>query len=421
MGTDKQPVASTSKGKESTDVLMAGNLSKYSTEVPKATQAQIIAPKASELLDAFKSNIGIFLGNAKKDKQSCANWITKIMSLRRGALIGVFKQLVTVTVQDLLHGDAKDTFKGEMFETLDALVSASQIAFPLVIYQQQLMDLIRSGEAFKGITRYNFGYVTKQYIDDFQELPVGLTMLADFNQFLASMTALPDKPQGLKFMDFKGIVSLLVPQEQRGNPKFAPNAVNWLVITNCLLTTADYLAKWKAAITADSLPLDKANIYYADCEQNSVDPAAWANFENAQLEQLAKAAKLCNQATMLLFLSRMPQGVISRVLMEAKNCEPIRIGAVKTLAANHFGSLAMAAHAPMEIDAVTTNAPPVETDAIRGGYRRPATFPLYNSVHELVTREQYEDCRKRDVCLAYGDAKHNLRKCPQRNPKGQQN
>ncbi|PIA15505.1 hypothetical protein COEREDRAFT_9217 [Coemansia reversa NRRL 1564] len=179
MGTEAQPVASTSKGKESADVLMAGNLSKYSTKVPKATQTQIIAPKASELLDAFKSNIGEFSGNAKKDKQSCANWITKIMSWRCGALIGVFEQLVTVAVQDLLRGDAKDTFKGEMFETLDSLVSALQITFPLVIYQQQLMDLIRSGEAFKGITRYNFGYVTKQYIDDFQELPVGLTMLAN--------------------------------------------------------------------------------------------------------------------------------------------------------------------------------------------------------------------------------------------------
>ncbi|PIA13026.1 hypothetical protein COEREDRAFT_11843 [Coemansia reversa NRRL 1564] len=264
-----------------------------------------------------------------------------------------------------------------------------------------------------------------------------------FNQFLASMTALPDKPQGLKFTDFKGIVNPLVPQEQRSNPKFAPDAVNWLVNANRLLTTADCPTKWKVAIAADSLPLDKANRYYADCEQNSVDPAAWANFEklitenysnavnyvdaffrlinisaptsiatldtySAQLEQLAKAAKLCDQATMLLFLSRMPQG-------------PIRIGAVKTLAANHFGSLAMAAHAPMEIDAVTTNAPPVETDAIRGGYRGPATFPSYNSVRELVTREQYEDRRKRDVCLACGDAKHNLRKCPQRNPKGQQN
>ncbi|PIA17510.1 hypothetical protein COEREDRAFT_7473 [Coemansia reversa NRRL 1564] len=242
-----------------------------------------------------------------------------------------------------------------------------------------------------------------------------------FNQFLASITALPDKPQGLKFTDFKGIVNPLVPQEQRSNPKFAPDAVNWLVNANRLLTTADCPTKWKVAIAADSLPLDKANRYYADCEQNSVDPAAWANFENAQLEQLAKAAKLCDQATMLLFLSRMPQGVISRVLMEAKNSEPIRIGAVKTLAANHFGSLTMAAHAPMEIDAVTTNAPPVETDAIRGGYRGPATFPSYNSVRELVTREQYEDHRKRDVCLACGDAKHNLRKCPQRNPKGQQN
>ncbi|PIA12536.1 hypothetical protein COEREDRAFT_12637 [Coemansia reversa NRRL 1564] len=101
------------------------------------------------------------------------------MSWRRGALIGVFEQLVMVAVQDLLRGDAKDTFKGEMFETLDSLVSALQITFPLVIYQQQLMDLIRSGEAFKGITRYNFGYVMKQYIDDFQELPVRLTMLAD--------------------------------------------------------------------------------------------------------------------------------------------------------------------------------------------------------------------------------------------------
>ncbi|PIA12755.1 hypothetical protein COEREDRAFT_12250 [Coemansia reversa NRRL 1564] len=267
-----------------------------------------------------------------------------------------------------------------------------------------------------------------------------------FNQFLASMTALPDKPQGLKFTDFKGIVNPLVPQEQRSNPKFAPDAARILTCPT----------KWKVAIAADSLPLDKANRYYADCEQNSVDPAAWANFEefvaenyskavnyvdaffrlinmsaptsiatldiySVQLEQLAKAAKLCDQATMLLFLSRMPQGVISHVLMEAKNSEPIRIGAVKTLAANHFGSLAMAAHVPMEIDAVTTNAPPVETDAICGGYCRPATFPSYNSVRELVTREQYEDRRKRDVCLACGDAKHNLRKCPQRNPKGQQN
>ncbi|PIA14387.1 hypothetical protein COEREDRAFT_10429 [Coemansia reversa NRRL 1564] len=255
-----------------------------------------------------------------------------------------------------------------------------------------------------------------------------------FNQFLASMTALPDKPQGLKFMDFKGIVNPLVPQEQRSNPKFAPDAVNWLVNANRLLTTADCPAKWK----------------------DSMDPAAWANFEkfvaenysnavnymdaffrlinmstptsiatldtySAQLEQLAKAAKLCDQATMLLFLSCMPQGVILHVLMEAKNCEPIRIGAVKTLAANHFGSLAMAAHAPMEIDAVTTNAPPVKTDAICSRYHGPATFPSYNSVCELVTREQYEDRRKRDVCLACGNAKHNLRKCPQHNPKGQQN
>ncbi|KAJ2804231.1 hypothetical protein H4R20_002587 [Coemansia guatemalensis] len=276
-----------------------------------------------------------------------------------------------------------------------------------------------------------------------------------FNQFVATMTALPDR-QGWKFTDFKGIVSPLIPAEQKNNPKFAPDAVNWLVNANRLLTTADCPAKWKVALATDSLPLEKANRYYADCEQDGLDPTVWANFEKfvaenysnavnyvdaffrlmnmsvpnsvatldtygVQVEQFAKAAKLCDQATMLLFLWRLPQGVISRVLMEAKNSEPIRIGAVKTLAANHFGSLAMASHSAMEVDAIQANAPPVETDALRGGYRGQTTFPSYNSVRDLISREQYEDRRKRDVCLACGDAKHTLRKCPQRGPKGQQN
>ncbi|PIA17580.1 hypothetical protein COEREDRAFT_7540 [Coemansia reversa NRRL 1564] len=156
MGFPDQPEASTSKGKESEDVPMAGNLSKYSLDVPKATTGQIIAPKTSELLEAFKLNIR-----------------------ERGALIGVFEQLVMVTIQSLLRGDAKEAFAGEMFMTLESLLSALQIAFPLIIYQQHLLELIWSGEAFRDISRYNFGWIIKQYIDDCQELPIGLTMIVD--------------------------------------------------------------------------------------------------------------------------------------------------------------------------------------------------------------------------------------------------
>ncbi|PIA12887.1 hypothetical protein COEREDRAFT_12020 [Coemansia reversa NRRL 1564] len=179
MGSPDQPEASTSKGKESEDVPMAGNLSKYSLDVPNATTGQIIAPKTSKLLEAFKLNIGEYSGNAKKDSQSCATLVTKIMSWRRGALIGVFEQLVMVTIQSLLHGDAKEAFAGEMFMTLESLLSALQIVFSLIIYQQHLLELIRSGEAFRDISQYNFGWIIKQYIDDCQELPIGLTMIAD--------------------------------------------------------------------------------------------------------------------------------------------------------------------------------------------------------------------------------------------------
>ncbi|PIA17772.1 hypothetical protein COEREDRAFT_7355 [Coemansia reversa NRRL 1564] len=179
MGSPDQPEASTSKGKKTEDVHMTGNLSKYSLDVPKATTDQFIAPKTSELLEAFKLNIGEYSGNAKKDRQSCATWVTKIMSWRRRALIGIFEQLVTVTIQSLLHGDAKEAFAGEMFMTFESLLSALQIAFPLIIYQQHLLDLIRSGKAFHDISRYNFGWIIKQYVDDYQELPIGLMMIAD--------------------------------------------------------------------------------------------------------------------------------------------------------------------------------------------------------------------------------------------------
>ncbi|PIA12766.1 hypothetical protein COEREDRAFT_12207 [Coemansia reversa NRRL 1564] len=179
MGSPDQLEASTSKGKETEDVPMTGNLSKYSLDVPNTTTGQIIAPKTSELLEAFKLNIREYSGNAKKDRQSCSTWVTKIMSWRRGALIGVFEQLVMVTIQSLLRGDAKEAFAGEMFMTLESLLSALQIAFPLIIYQQHLLELIRSGEAFRDISRYNFGRIIKQYIDDCQELPIGLTMIAD--------------------------------------------------------------------------------------------------------------------------------------------------------------------------------------------------------------------------------------------------
>ncbi|KAJ2607159.1 hypothetical protein H4S08_004920 [Coemansia sp. RSA 1365] len=151
MGSPDQLEASTSK-KKSEDVPMAGNLSKYSLDVPKATTEQTIAPKTSELLEAFKLNIGEYSGNAKKDRQSCATWVTKIMSWRRGALIGVFEQLITVTIQSLLCGDANEAFAGEMFKTLKLLLSALQVAFPLILYQQHLLELIRSGEAFRDIS-----------------------------------------------------------------------------------------------------------------------------------------------------------------------------------------------------------------------------------------------------------------------------
>ncbi|PIA13292.1 hypothetical protein COEREDRAFT_11585 [Coemansia reversa NRRL 1564] len=277
-----------------------------------------------------------------------------------------------------------------------------------------------------------------------------------FEQLIASVSSLPGQQMSLKFTDFKGIVSPLIPLEQKNNAKFAPDAVNWLVSANRLLTTSKCPAEWKVTIAADSLPIEKANQYFADCEEKSLDANEWSNFEkfvaeqysnavnyvdaffclmnltapssvatldafSSQLEQAAKASKLNEQAVMLLFLYRMPSGIISRIMMEAKNDEPIRLSAVKTLAANHFGSLAMAANAPMEVDAMTAKAPPIESDGIRGGYRGTASFPSYNAVREYATREEYEDRRKRNVCLACGDARHNLRKCPQRSPKGQQN
>ncbi|PIA12599.1 hypothetical protein COEREDRAFT_12542 [Coemansia reversa NRRL 1564] len=49
-----------------------------------------------------------------------------------------------------------------------------------------------------------------------------------FSQFMASTTALPGQTQALKFTDFKGIIAPLIPQEQKANAKFAPDAVNWL-------------------------------------------------------------------------------------------------------------------------------------------------------------------------------------------------
>ncbi|PIA13243.1 hypothetical protein COEREDRAFT_11669 [Coemansia reversa NRRL 1564] len=244
-----------------------------------------------------------------------------------------------------------------------------------------------------------------------------------FSQFMASATTLPGQTQVLKFSDFKGIVAPLIPQEQKANA---------------------------------NLPIEKVNRYYADCAEKSLNSALWTKFEkfvaehysnavnyvdayfrltaltvptsvatldtfSAQVEQYAKLAKLGNQATMLFFLSQMLHGIISRILMEAKNDEPIKLSVVKTLATNHFDSLAMAAHAPMEIDAVSARALPAELDSIHGEYCRSASFPSYNAVHEFATREEYEDRRKRDVCLTCGNAKHKLRKCPQCGPKGQQN
>ncbi|PIA14642.1 hypothetical protein COEREDRAFT_10069 [Coemansia reversa NRRL 1564] len=100
-----------------------------------------------------------------------------------------------------------------------------------------------------------------------------------FSQFMASATALPEQNQALKFMDFKGIVAPLIPQEQKANAKFAPDAVNWLVSAGRLLNTADCPAKWKVAVAADSLPVEKANRYYADCAEKSLNSALWTNFE----------------------------------------------------------------------------------------------------------------------------------------------
>ncbi|PIA12490.1 hypothetical protein COEREDRAFT_12725 [Coemansia reversa NRRL 1564] len=306
-------------------------------------------------------------------------------------------------------------------------------------------------------TATNSSVLTEQHVWRIGDTCEARKMNADqLSQFMASATALPEQNQVLKFTDFKGIVAPLIPQEQKANAKFAPDAVNWLVSTDRLLNTVDCPAKWKVAVAADSLPVEKANRYYADCAEKSLNSALWTNFEkfvaehysnavnyvdayfrltaltaptsvatldtfSTQVEQYAKSAKLGNQATMLFFLLQIPHGVISCVLMEAKNDEPIKLSVVKTLAANHFGSRAMVAHAPMEIDAVSTRAPPAKSDGIRGEYRRPASFPSYNAVCEFATREEYEDRRKRDVCLACGDAKHKLRKCPQRGPKGQQN
>ncbi|KAJ2800554.1 hypothetical protein H4R20_004017, partial [Coemansia guatemalensis] len=84
-----------------------------------------------------------------------------------------------------------------------------------------------------------------------------------FNQFVATMTALPDR-QGWKFTDFKGIVSPLIPAEQKNNPKFAPDAVNWLVNANRLLTTANCPAKWKVTLAA---------IYIFSCDEPSSHPS----------------------------------------------------------------------------------------------------------------------------------------------------
>ncbi|PIA12975.1 hypothetical protein COEREDRAFT_11954 [Coemansia reversa NRRL 1564] len=110
-----------------------------------------------------------------------------------------------------------------------------------------------------------------------------------FEQLIASVTSLPGQQMSLKFTDFKGIVSPLIPLEQKNNAKFAPDAVNWLVSANCLLTTSKCPAEWKVTIAADSLPIEKANQYFADCEEKSLDANEWSNFEKFVAEQYSNA------------------------------------------------------------------------------------------------------------------------------------
>ncbi|KAJ2083270.1 hypothetical protein H4R24_000917 [Coemansia sp. RSA 988] len=225
-----------------------------------------------------------------------------------------------------------------------------------------------------------------------------------FTQFLQNMQGMHQPAAPLNYTDFKGVVTPLIQDDRKIDIKYSSDSVNWLVNADRHLNTAGCPANQKVVVAADCLPADKANRYYADCRDKAVDCTLRTNFEKLVTKQysnvvnyvdacffpdiacspdincnfgfvhiasetISETAKIGTQSTMLFFLSRMPQNVISCILMEARNDRPIEFEAVRTLAANRFGSLAIAAHTPIEVDAATTSAPPANLDATRSGYR----------------------------------------------------
>ncbi|KAJ2607538.1 hypothetical protein H4S08_004785, partial [Coemansia sp. RSA 1365] len=147
----------------------------------------LVKPRVGDLLHAFKSSVDEFHGDVQKDKQSCASWIEKIMTWRCGLLKEVSKPLIVVAVAEALRGEAKEVVKGQAYETLGAMFVDLHSVFLLVIYQQELLGMFKSGEAFKNVTRRSFARILKQYIDDCQGVPIGIAMLAEAIQKMLPM------------------------------------------------------------------------------------------------------------------------------------------------------------------------------------------------------------------------------------------
>ncbi|PIA13344.1 hypothetical protein COEREDRAFT_11510 [Coemansia reversa NRRL 1564] len=165
MGEDTAPHASTSSVSRSdekkADIEMTGNRSRYSTTPPHVSDDELVKLRIGDLLHAFKSSIDEFHGDVRVDKESCACWIEKIMTWRRGLLKGVIEPLIVVAVIEALRGEAKEVVKGQAYETLRAMFIDLHNAFPLVMYQQELLGMFKSGKAFKNVTRGSFARILK--------------------------------------------------------------------------------------------------------------------------------------------------------------------------------------------------------------------------------------------------------------------
>ncbi|KAJ2712175.1 hypothetical protein H4R19_002890 [Coemansia spiralis] len=243
------------------------------------------------------------------------------------------------------------------------------------------------------------------------------------------------------FESFSDRVDPLIPERKRDDPRYVPDAATWLVNMHRNLKLAECPDEWLVAHAVRNLPDTKQPQYWQMCADENRPEKDWTSFQHfvlttfcksvnkidaffrllhlpqasdaASLDeterrvvQYGKAAGVCDTTVALSFLTKLPDAVQERVVMESGD-DKIDIKLMRTIAAIYFQRQA----SRMDIDAIAAGQPgAANVDAVQSGFVRNA--PAFALVRNCVSYDEYKRRLGANLCVSCGQADHRLRDCP---------